>query len=131
MTPFKVMTSLLNNTTPTEEEKGTMNSFFLVRWLSNNKHTLQMGNEINKNYSIPVSNQYKFCEDWIYLTRMKNKVKFIQFSKEKQNTEFQQLLSNIQRKYKVNEIHAQEYFEMMDTDQKNKMYNLYNEGFMK
>lgn len=128
LTPFKVMTSLLNNDTPSEAEKETLNSFFLCRWLSNNKHTLPMASIINLYYNIPVPIQYKFCEDYIHLTNMKNKVKFISFSKEKQNKDFQKLLDNIQRKYKVNEIQAQEYFELMDNRTRDKLYSLYDEG---
>ncbi len=128
LTPFKVMTSLLNNDIPTEAEKETMNSFFLCRWLSNNKHTLQMANIINIYYNVPIKIQYKFCEDYIFLTSMKNKVKFISFSKETQNKDYQKLLENIQKKYNVNEIQAQEYFGLMDNNTRDKIYNMYDVG---
>lgn len=128
MSPFKVMTSLLNNTQPTDKEILTLNSFFMVRWLSNNRHTVPMSNMINMNYDMPLDIQYKFCRDYIAMTRMKDKVKFITFSKEKQNKDFQKLMDNIQKKYKVNEVIAQEYFQLMDNEQRNKIYSMYEEG---
>ena len=128
LTPFKVMTSLLNNTTPTSDEIGTMNSFFACRWLSNNKHTLPMANTINRHYNIPVNVQYKFYEDYIYLTNMKNDVKFISFSKDKQDKNFIKLMENIQRKYNIGVDQAQIYYNLMTNEQKNEIYNLYNEG---
>ena len=128
MTPFKVMTSLLNNTKPNTEEINTLNSFFMCRWFSNNKHSLQMANIININYNMSLQIQYKFCEDYIALTNMKSNVSFISFSKEKQNKDLQQYLENIQKRYKVNEIQAQEYYNLMDNDAREKIYNLYNQG---
>jgi len=128
LSPFKVMTSLLNETKPTPEEIETLNSFFLCRWFSNNPHTVAMGNMINLYYNMPLNIQYKFCEDYIELTNMKNKVKFINASKDKQNKDFEKLMENIQKKYKVNEITALEYFELMDNDERNKIYNMYDHG---
>ncbi len=128
LSPFKVMTSLLNNTTPTKDEIKTLNSFFMCRWFSNNPHTVSMGNMVNLYYDMPLEIQYKFCEDYIAMTRMKDRVKFISFSKDKQNKDFQKLMDNIQRKYKINEEQAQEYFNLMDNDERNKIYNMYNEG---
>ena len=128
LSPFKVMTSLLNNTTPTKEEILTINSFFMCRWLSNNPHTIPMSNMVNLYYNMPLNIQYQFCDDYIQMTKMKDKVSFISFSKDKQNKEFQKLLENIQRKYKVNEVQAQEYLSLMDNDTKNQIYNMYNHG---
>ncbi len=128
MTAFKTMTALLNNQTPTTEDKKSVNSFFLCRWLSNDVNTLQMANIININYNIPVLNQYKFCEDWIDLVQLKKLVKFIKFSKDKPNKEFQNLLGNIQRKYNINEQTALSYYDMMNNDQRNIIKNMYNEG---
>ncbi len=128
LSPFKVMTSILNNTQPTEKEILTLNSFFCCRWLSNNRFTVQMGNEINKNYDIPINIQYKFYTDVVELSNMKKHVSFIKYSKDKQNKEFQKLMDNIQRKYKVNETVAQDYFNLMDNEEKNRIYNMYNEG---
>lgn len=128
LTPFKVMTSLLNNIKPTKEEKNSINSFFLVRWLSNERYTVQMANTINLYYNIPVYCQYQFCDDYIQLTNLKRRVKYISFTKEKNNANYQKLIENIQRKYKINEIQAEEYFKLMDNDQRNEIYNMYDEG---
>lgn len=128
MTPFKVMTSLLNNSQPTEKEILTLNSFFMCRWLSNDPNTLPMGNIVNMNYNMPLTIQYKFCEDYIAIKNLKEKVSFIKSTKDKQNKDFQKLMDNIQKKYKINEIIAQDYYNLMDNDEKNKIYNMYNEG---
>ena len=128
MTPFKVMTSLLNNQTPTEEEIKTLNSFFMCRWLSNNKHSLPMAHTINLYYNMPILIQYKFCEDFVAMVNMKSKVNFISFSKEKQNKDLLQYIENIQKRYKVNEVQAQEYYNLMDEEAREYIYNLYNEG---
>lgn len=128
LTPFKVMTSLLNNTTPTPEEKLTLNSFFMVRWFSNNKHTLPMANIINTFYNMPINIQYTFCEDYIELTKMKLKVKFISFNNKKPNPDFVKIIENIQKKYNVNEIHAEEYYNLMTAKQQTEMKDYYKEG---
>ena len=111
MSPWQVITSLLNNKTPTQEEIKTLNSFFLVRWLSNNKFTLPIASYINLYYNIPSEIQYQFAEDYIHLTGLKNKVKFIYYKK--QETEEIQLLNTIKEKYKINEKQAQEYYNII------------------
>ncbi len=77
---------------------------------------------------MPVTAQFQFADDYASLTKMANKVKFIGFDKKVNNPEMEKLLGNIQRYYKLNEQQAMEYFEMMDDTQRDRFYNMYEEG---
>ena len=113
MTPWQTMTSLLNNKEPTREEKEKINSFFLVRWLANDPNTLQMANYINRFYNMPEIMQYQFCDDYLKLSGIKNRVKFIYYQKEKIDKDYQTYIDSIQKKYNLNTQQAENYYKIL------------------
>ena len=128
MNSFQAMTSLLKTTEPTLDEKKSINSFFMCRWLGNNINTLPIANMLNIYYGIPIEVQYRFAKDIIKTREISKKVKFINFSKDKMDQKLQKLLDNISRKYNVSAQEAQEYFKLMNNDERNRLYHLYDEG---
>jgi hypothetical protein len=125
LSPWQVMTTLLNNKTPTKEEKKKINSFFLVRWLSNDINTLPVSNYVNRFYDIPVEIQYQFCDDYLTLAGIKGKVKFIYYQKDKVDKDFQAYIESIQKKYNINSQQAQEYYNKMTPSQRNTIKETY------
>ena len=130
-TPWKVQSSLLQNQMPSYEQASGVSSFFMCRWLSNNKVPIPIAAVINRDYNVPEAVQYLFANDYIELTAMRQKVKFISFSKDKINPMMKKILDNIQRYYNVSEPQAVEYFSLMDDTNKDRMMDMYNEGIVK
>lgn len=118
--PYKVMTSVLTTYKPTYDEKMTINSFFMCRYLSNHPRGVFVSNMINRYYNvIPLNVQYDIAKQLL-----KGKIKFIQqTSKPKVDTK---LLDNISRYYKINEQHAIEYLELMGEEQIEDFRTLYD-----
>jgi len=118
--PYQVMTSVLSNYQPSPEEKLTVNSFFLCRYLSNNPMAIHIGNAFNRYYSlIPVNIQYDMAKQLL-----KGKIKFIQFPKKIKNDDV--IITNISKYYKVNLDTAREYIAFMDNTERERMKNIYN-----
>jgi len=113
MTPWQTMTSLLNNKEPTKEEKEKINSFLLLRWLSNDPNTVQMANYVNRFYNMPPLMQYQFCDDYLELSGIKNRVKFIYYQKEKIDKDYQTYIDSIQKKYNLNTQQAENYYKIL------------------
>lgn len=130
--PYQIMASILKpHQVPTLEQAKKINSFFFCRWLSNNRFTIPISALMNRYYNIPPETQLKFAQDYSDLTGLPGKVKFIGFTKEKQSPEMIKILDNIKRKYKVNDQLAQVYFDLMDNDERDKIYSLYDVGLQK
>lgn len=131
-TPYQIMTSILKkHKNPTKEQAKKINSFFFCRWLSNNRHTTPISCILNRYYDIPNDVQLMFANDYIELTGLRNKVSFIGVNKEKMHPDLQKLLNNIKRYYKINDQQAEEYFKLMDNNERNRLFNMYNEGIQK
>lgn len=130
-TPYIIMTSILKKDTPSKEELQGINTFFFTRWLSNNRFTMPIARTLNLYYNIPAEVQYIFANDYVELTNMRTKVKFIGLQKDKIDPDVQKTLDNISRRYKVNEVQAQEYMNLMDDKERNRLKNLYNTGLQK
>jgi len=115
------MTSILNSYNPTLEEKKTINSFFLCRWLSNSPKAIYISNIINRFYKeIPVPIQYDFAKD----TLSKDGVKYIKYSKKDKEPE--KAILNICKYYNVSIITANSYYELMDKEEKYKFEHMYD-----
>ncbi len=126
--PYIIMTSILKEANPSKEELQNINTFFFTRWLSNNRYTMPIAFELNLHYNIPPEVQYLFANDYVELTNMRKKVKFIGQQKEKMHPDLQKLLDNISRRYNINENSAYDYLKLMDEDERIKTYNMYEEG---
>ena len=124
---FKTLNSLTKPSKfPNEDKIQKINSFVMVKWLSNNPKTVIAANAINLNDKIPIQNQFRFLDDYFTLNGTKKQKPYVPWTK-KQNVPdvLQKLLDNIQRFYKVNPDTAREYFELMDNDQRDRLYNMY------
>ena len=118
--PYKVMTSILTTYEPTYDEKMTLNSFFMCRYLSNDYRGVVVANLVNYYYNqLPLNIQYDFAKQVLY-----GEIKFIQTpKKEKLDSK---LLDNISRFYKVNFDHAIEYSELMTDEDKEEFRTMYD-----
>ena len=114
------MTSILSDYNPTYDEKMTVNSFFLCRWLSNNPDTVFVGNVLNRFYNeIPLNKQYDMSKHLL-----RGKIKYIQFPKKIKNSE--KVIDNICRYYKVSIDSAYEYWNLMSEKERNNMEIMYD-----
>lgn len=114
------MTSILSDYKPHYDEKMTINSFFLCRWLSNNPSAIFVGNIINRYYNeIPLDRQYDMSKQIL-----RGKIRYIQFPKKTKNSE--KIIDNICRYYKVSENTAWEYWNLMNKEEKEKMEIMYD-----
>ncbi len=130
-TSWKIQSSILTKEMPSKEQARTISGFFFVRWLSGNRYTIPIAGVLNRYYNIPTEVCYIFANDYAELTNMRDKVKFIGIPKEKKNEDYQKLLDNIQRRYKINETQSEEYFNLMDDNERDRLYNMYNVGLQK
>jgi hypothetical protein len=124
MNLFSTLGTLFNNQEPTEEEISKIPSFIMVKWLSGNKNTVLEANTININYNIPIGLQYRYLK-----SKYPKRRTYIPYpKKQKLPPEYSKLLSNIQKYYEVNESTAEEYFQLMDNEQKDYLFSIYDEG---
>lgn len=120
LSPYKVMTSVLGNFSPTKEEKSSINSFFFCRWLSNHPRSIFISNVVNRYYNeIPTNIQYDFVKN----TLQKDGIKYIKYNKKEE--EPIQTIQNISRFYKISLSTAKDYFALMDDNERYKFENIY------
>jgi hypothetical protein len=107
-TPYDIMKSSVNKTfVPTQDEIRKVNSFFLIRYVSNDPNTIYVANALNCYPNIPIEAQYNFIRNSTL-----DKVSFINYPKKEQlikNTDLKILM----RHFKVNETVAKEYAEIL------------------
>jgi hypothetical protein len=116
---YQIMISILNNYNPNKEEKNKINPFFFVRYLSNDARAIHIGNVFNRFYKeIPLSIQYDIAKQLL-----NKKIKFIQFPKKEKNTN--KTISNISKYYKLNLSKAQEYYNIMNEEERKRFELLY------
>ena len=129
MSSWQVMSSVYKpNIKPSEEDISKINSYFFCSYLSQDNNSLPIAQMLNKYYNIPVPIQYRYARDYADMTQMAKKIKFIQFSKKKIPAEMTKILENISKKYNINNEAAMEYFQLMDNEQRQIIYNIYDVG---
>ena len=132
LTSWQVMSSIFKpELKPNKEEISQLNSFFFCSYLSNNQNSIKIAALLNLWYKIPEPVQYRFAKDYADAKLLSKKIKFISFNKQKTPPEMEKILGNISKKYKVNSAAAMEYFELMDNDQRNEVYEMYDHGIQK
>ena len=111
---WQVMSSVFKpNIKPNAEEIEKINSFFFVRYMGANKHSVPIAANINKNYNLPVSIQYRFAKDYSDLVNLPLKVKFIQFKNQKKDPLMEEVLSLLETSYKISRSQAEDYFQIL------------------
>lgn len=121
LNPYKIMTSILTSYEPSKEEKQSINSFFLCRWLSNHPRSIFISNILNRYYNeIPIDKQYDFAKE----TLSKDGIKYIQYSK-KEPTPIK-TIQNISKFYKISLSNAKDYYDLMDEKEREKFEHIYD-----
>jgi hypothetical protein len=123
---FKTMTTLLNTQKPSKEEIEKIPSYIMLRWLSNNQHTVIPANMMNINHHLPIYNQYIFLDDYFNLSKIKNKIKYIKYNKTQENEN--KIVNNIMNYYNINQQLAEKYFKMLPEKERKHFEEMYNEG---
>ena len=119
---YQTMISVLKpNVNPTDEEIEQVNSFFLCRWLSASPKSIFVSNFINRYYNIPKKIQYNFAKQLLA-----GKIKWLQYPKKEEEKD--KVILNISKYYKINLYMAEEYYDMMNKEEKEKFERIYDYG---
>lgn len=104
---------------PSEEEIKTINSFFLIRYISNDPSTIYIANVLNCSKNIPVNAQYKFVRN-----STMDRVSFVNYPK-KEKTSTTKELKLVMQYYKCNESTAKEYIKILGVKETQKIIQKY------
>ena len=119
-TNYNIMKSAVDKKIkPSVDEIKKINSFFLIRYISNDPASIYIANVLNCNYRIPVEAQYKFI-----LNSTLDKVAFINYPK-KDKIISDKKLKIIAKHYKVNNLVAREYIKIMGKERAEEIINMY------
>jgi len=119
-TSYNIMKSAVDGKiNPSIEEINKINSFFLVRYVSNDPASIYIANALNCNSNIPISAQYLFIK---YSTL--DRVAFISYPK-KEDKIPNKVLKIICNHFKVNEQIAQEYIKIMGEEKTEEIIKKY------
>ena len=107
-TSYDVMKSAVDKKfVPSVEEIKSLNSFFLIRYISNDPNSIYIANILNCNHTIPIEAQYNFIRNSTL-----DKVAFINYPK-KEKLISDKELKIIIRHFKINENVAKEYIKIL------------------
>jgi hypothetical protein len=116
---YQIMTSILTNYRPSNDEKLKINGFFFCRYLSNDPRAIHISNVFNRFYKeIPMNIQYDISKQLL-----KGKIKFIQMPKKEKETN--EIILNISKYYKINLTKAKEYYLIMPENEREFFKKLY------
>jgi len=104
---------------PTPDEIKSLNSFFLVRYISNDPNTIYIANALNCNTNIPIDAQYKLVRNSTL-----DRVAFINYPKKEKVLDGKSL-KIIMYHFKVNETIAIEYVKTMGKEETKKVLDMY------
>lgn len=107
-TNYNVMKSAVDKKiVPTLDEIKQINSFFLVRYISNDPASIYIANALNCNFKIPIESQYKFI-----LNSTLDKVAFINYPKKERLLKDKDM-KIITRHFGINESVAKDYIKIL------------------
>ncbi len=119
-TNYNIMKSAVDGKIdPTPEEISKINSFFLVRYVSNDPASIYIANALNCRQNIPIYAQYKFIR---YSTL--DKVAFISYPKK----EFKisaKTIKIICKHFNINETVAKDYIKIMGDERTEEIVKKY------
>ena len=120
-TPYNIMKSAVDKKiVPSTEEIKKINSFFLVRYISNDPASIYIANALNCNFKIPIEAQYNFV-----LNSTLDKVAFINYPK-KERIISDKEMKIVMRHYKVNEVVAKDYVKILGLEKTQELLQKYN-----
>lgn len=102
-----------------EQDKGKINSYLMLRWLSGNQNAIFAQNEVNRFYGIPVERQYD-----MFRAMLHGKVKFIKYPKGV-TQKHPKDLELIQKHYNVTEHKAMDMLDLVSKDELKYLAELY------
>lgn len=105
---------------PTPEEIRSINSFFLIRYISNDPNSIYIANALNCNYSIPIEAQYNFVRNSTL-----DKVAFINYPKKEKLVKDSDL-KIIMEHFKVNETVAKDYVKILGPEKTDEILEKYH-----
>ena len=112
LTQYQLMKSAIDkssNINPNENEIKRINSFLFLKLISNDPVYIHIANTLNFFKNIDILNQYRFIKNSSI-----SKIKFINFSKSKEEKEKKKVIKEIMNKYKCNKEIANEYYEILN-----------------
>lgn len=119
-TSYQVMKSILSSYNPSYDEKMSINSFFVTRYLSCHPGSIGVSNFINRYYlEIPKNVQYDLAKQLL-----NGKIKWIQMpDKDKHDNK---TIDSICRFYSVSITTAISYYKLMEKEEREKFTSLYD-----
>ena len=119
---FKTLTSSLDpKKNPSIEEIQKIPSYIFCRWLSGSPHAIQAANAINMYPDIPIENQYYMVKN-----AFGGKIKYIPYPKNDSVDKLKKV-QFIADYFKISEEKAQEYLDLIDEKELNKIVGMYTE----
>lgn len=120
-TAYNVMKSAVDRKIkPTLEEIKKINSFFLVRYISNDPASIYIANALNCNFKIPIESQYKFI-----LNSTLDKVAFINYPKKERLVKDKDMRI-ITKHFSINESVAKDYIKILGPEKVDEILNKYD-----
>jgi len=120
-TSYSVMKSAVDKSfVPTPSEIKALNSFFLVRYISNDPNTIYIANALNCNYRIPIEAQYNFVRNSTL-----NKVSFITYQK-KEKFVTDKEMKILMRHFNTKENVVKEYIKILGKDKTKEILDKYS-----
>jgi predicted choloylglycine hydrolase len=121
-TPYNIMKSSVDNLIiPSPDEIRKINSFFLVRYISNDPASIYIANALNCMHKIPMEAQYSFV-----LNSTLDKVAFINYPK-KEKIVSNKELKVIANHFKINDILAKEYVTILGLEKTQEILDKYEQ----
>jgi hypothetical protein len=119
-TMFQIMSTIVNKKfMPTDEEIETLNSFLMVRYISNDGYAINIANVINSYHKMPLKAQYLYARYSIG-----NKINYINFPK-KEELPNKEEVEIFQNHFKCNENIAVDYIQRMPAEEKKLIIDKY------
>ena len=117
---YEVMKSAIDKKfKPTPEEVKSVNSFFLVRYISNDPNSIYIANALNCNHVMPIEAQYNFVRNSTL-----DKVAFINYPKKDKmlkDADMKIIMSH----FKISESVAKDYLKILGTEKTEEILNKY------
>jgi len=118
--PYNVMKSAVDKKfQPTKEELKTLNSFFLIRYISNDPNSIYIANILNCNHKIPIEAQYNFVRNSTL-----DKVAFINYPKKEKLIKDKEM-KIIMFHFKINENVAKDYINILGLEKTQEILKKY------
>ena len=122
---FAVISSAVDRKfVPTDEDLNKMSPYIFLRYFSNDPAGLMIVSELNIRNNIPKNWEY-----WFMRLMMPQSTRFIRYAK-KEKFEDETLLNNLMHYYKCNQKQALEYFNMLPSEEVEKIRERYKYGII-